>query len=116
MRPEAKEALLREASRVGNASSLHRAGQQARRRLEEAREELAAALGASPPEVIFTSGGSEADSIAILGSLAARPERVGALVSAVEPPAVLEARGHGAGVLPVGPDHPVRRCALCFAA
>ena len=104
MRPEAKEALLREASRVGNASSLHRAGQQARRRLEEAREELAAALGASPPEVIFTSGGSEADSIAILGSLAARPERVGALVSAVEHPAVLEARGHGAGVLPVGPD------------
>ena len=44
MRPEAKEALLREASRVGNASSLHRAGQQARRRLEEAREELAALL------------------------------------------------------------------------
>ena len=101
MRSEAREALLTELGRVGNPSSQHRAGQRARRRLEEAREELAAALGAHPGEVIFTSGGSEADSIAILGSLAARPERPRSLISAVEHPAVQEARGRGAEVLAV---------------
>ena len=101
MRSEAQDALLTELGRVGNPSSQHRAGQRARRRLEEAREELAAALGAHPGEVIFTSGGSEADSIAILGSLAARPERPRSLISAVEHPAVQEARGRGAEVLAV---------------
>ena len=104
MRPEAREALLTELGRVGNPSSQHRAGQRARCRLEEAREELAAAFGAHPGEVIFTSGGSEADSIAILGSLAARPGRPRSLISAVEHPAVQEARGRGAEVLPVKND------------
>ena len=103
MRSEAQEVLLSELGRLGNPSSQHRAGQRARRRLEDAREELAAALGAHPGEVIFTSGGSEADSIAILGSLAARPERSRSLISAVEHPAVQEARGKGAEVLAVSP-------------
>jgi len=104
MRPEAREALLAELGGIGNPSSQHRAGQRARRRFEEAREELAAALGARPGEVVFTSGGSEADSIAILGSLAARPGRPRSLISAVEHPAVQEARGRGAEVLPVDSD------------
>ena len=57
---------------VGNASSLHASGRAARRVLEEAREELAAALGAHPTEVVLTSGGTEADNLAVHGSWIAR--------------------------------------------
>ncbi|AQP44510.1 cysteine desulfurase family protein [Tessaracoccus flavus] len=102
LRPEALDELVRLASLVGNPSALHRSGQLARRALEEAREELAEAVGAHPTEVIFTSGGSEADSIAVLGGWAARrAERPGCLVSAVEHPAVVGAVKRGAGILPV---------------
>ena len=102
MRPEVTEAFLEHAGIVGNASALHRAGQRARRVLEEAREELAAAVGAQPSEVIFTSGGSEADSIAVLGGWAARrEERPRCLVSAIEHPAVLGAVDRGAETLSV---------------
>ena len=51
----------------GNASSIHHFGQTARKRLDEARKQVAAMLGAEPPEVVFTSGGTEADNLAILG-------------------------------------------------
>lgn len=102
MRPEAIDVYLEHASLIGNPSALHRPGQRARRVLEEAREELAEAVGAHPTEVIFTSGGSEADSIAVLGGLAARrEERPRALVSAIEHPAVLGAVRHGARTIPV---------------
>lgn len=57
MRPEAVDAFVEQAAIVGNPASLHRPGQRARSALEEAREELAAAVGAHPSEVIFTSGG-----------------------------------------------------------
>lgn len=53
--------------RFGNPSSMHRWGRQARNALEEARERLAAAIGAQRREIIFTSGGTEADNIAVLG-------------------------------------------------
>jgi cysteine desulfurase len=53
--------------RFGNPSSMHRWGRQARNALEEARERVAAALGASRREIIFTSGGTEADNLAVLG-------------------------------------------------
>jgi len=103
LRPEAAVAFA-EASRIeGNASALHRAGQRARARLEEAREELAAATDAHPSEVIFTSGGSEADSLALLGAWHARQGRDRALVSAVEHPAVLQASERGAELIPVTP-------------
>lgn len=69
VRPEVAELYVRELTREGNPSSLHAAGQAARRRLEEAREELAAALGAEPAEVIFTSGGTEADNLAVKGAV-----------------------------------------------
>lgn len=100
MRPESREEMLRLLGLVGNPSALHRAGQRARAALEEARERLAATLGCQPAEVIFTSGGSEADSIAILGGWAAsgRPR---ALISAIEHPAVLGAHSHGAQLMPV---------------
>ncbi|HSO68002.1 MAG TPA: aminotransferase class V-fold PLP-dependent enzyme, partial [Arachnia sp.] len=106
LRPEALEAFVAASGLVGNASSLHRPGQRARRRLEEAREELAASVGAQPSEVIFTSGGSEADTIAVLGGWEAGRSRGRGrcLVSAVEHPAVLGAVSRGAEVLPVGAE------------
>jgi cysteine desulfurase len=84
-------ALLRE---VGNASSLHAAGRRARRIVEESRETVAAALGARPSEVVFTSGGTESDNLAVKGLFWARheadPRRRRILLSAVEHHAVLD--------------------------
>jgi cysteine desulfurase len=81
-------------TRIGNPSSLHTSGRQARRTVEEAREQLADALGARPSEVIFTSGGTEADNLAVKGIFLARkaadPARRRVLVSAVEHHAVLD--------------------------
>jgi cysteine desulfurase len=68
MRPEVRDAMgpyLDE--RFGNPSSIHRWGRQARNALEEARERVAAALGAGRREIIFTGGGTEADNLAVLG-------------------------------------------------
>ena len=79
----------------GNASSLHTSGRRARRMVEEAREEIAAALGARPSEVIFTGGGTESDNLAVKGIYWARhaadPRRRRILVSSVEHHAVLDA-------------------------
>jgi cysteine desulfurase len=88
--------LITEAARApGNASSLHAAGRRARRLVEEAREELAAALGARPSEVVFTSGGTESDNLAVKGIYWARqaadPARRRVLISTVEHHAVLDA-------------------------
>lgn len=106
LREEAIKALQRHLQLVGNPSALHVAGQRARRVLEEARELLATAVGAAPSEVVFTSGGSEADSIALLGGMEARARqgRPRCLVSAIEHPAVLGMVGRGAEVLPVTRD------------
>ena len=68
MVPEAVEAMTRELTRVGNASSLHGSGRSARRVVEESREAIAAQLGARPAELIFTSGGTESDNLAIKGA------------------------------------------------
>ena len=70
--PEALEAYLAASGAVGNASSLHAAGRHARRRVEEAREQVAAALRARPSEVIFTAGGTESDNLAVKGVFWAR--------------------------------------------
>ena len=67
LRPEARDAWLDAAQSLGNASSIHGPGQQARRLLEESRERVAAALGCDPIEVVFTSGGTEAVNLAIKG-------------------------------------------------
>ena len=92
--PEALAALTRELARTGNPSSLHGAGRRARRAVEDAREVLAAAAGAHPSEVIFTSGGTEADNLAVKGLYWARraenPARTRILCSAVEHHAVLD--------------------------
>lgn len=67
LRPEARDAWLEATQSVGNASSIHGAGQQARRVLEDARERLAATLECDPIEVVFTSGGTEAVNLAVKG-------------------------------------------------
>ncbi len=73
----------------GNPSSLHRAGREARSAVERARAQVAAAVGAEPGEVVFTSGGSESDNLAIRGVVAAAGGGH-VVTSAVEHPAVLE--------------------------
>jgi cysteine desulfurase len=72
MLDEAMEAYVTAARTVGNASSLHAAGRRARRTVEEARERVAATLGSRPSEVIFTSGGTESDNLAVKGIYWAR--------------------------------------------
>ncbi|HEY8534560.1 MAG TPA: cysteine desulfurase family protein [Micromonospora sp.] len=95
MLDEALEAYVAAARDIGNPSSLHAAGRRARQRVEEARERVAAALGARPSEVIFTSGGTESDNLAVKGIFwgrrGARPGRDRILASAVEHHAVLDA-------------------------
>lgn len=95
MRPEAVAAYTEAALNCGNASALHSAGRRARRLAEEGRERLAAAMGARPPEVIFTSGGTEADNLAVQGIFRGRnaqdPRRTRLLLSSVEHHAVLDA-------------------------
>ena len=80
---------------AGNASSLHTAGRRARRVVEESREQLAAALGTRPSEVVFTGSGTESDNLAVKGiwwaRRAADPRRTRILASAVEHHAVLDA-------------------------
>ncbi|MFP5314725.1 MAG: cysteine desulfurase family protein [Actinomycetes bacterium] len=112
-------ALTNELSRSGNPSSLHGSGRRARRVVEDARETLARAAGAHASEVIFTSGGTEADNLAVKGLFWARREadrrRTRILCSAVEHPAVQDAvewleRHEGADViwLPVTEEGIVR--------
>ncbi|KAA0024192.1 cysteine desulfurase family protein [Antrihabitans cavernicola] len=95
MLPAAIEAMTAVFGTVGNASSLHGSGRAARRRVEEARESIAANLGARPSEVIFTSGGTESDNLAVKGIYWARRDadsrRRRIFASAVEHHAVLDA-------------------------
>jgi cysteine desulfurase len=94
MLPEALDAMTEELAQVGNPSSLHSAGRRARRVVEESREQIAEAYGARPSEVVFTSGGTEADNLAVKGLLwarrAANPARCRVLTSAIEHHAVFD--------------------------
>ena len=91
----ALDAYVAAAREVGNASSLHAAGRGARRLVEESRERIAAALGARPSEVVFTSGGTESDNLATKGIFwaqrSASLNRTRVVTSAVEHHAVLDA-------------------------
>ncbi|MEV8513073.1 cysteine desulfurase family protein [Dactylosporangium sp. NPDC051484] len=126
MLPEALDAYVATAREVGNASSLHAPGRHARRRVEESRERVAAALVARPSEVIFTGGGTESDNLAVKGvfwsrrGADARHNRV--VASSVEHHAVLDSvawleRHEGAAVtwLPVDADGRVHQEALAEA-
>jgi cysteine desulfurase len=92
MVPEAVEAMTRELTRVGNASSLHASGRSARRVVEESREAIAAQVGAQPTELIFTGGGTESDNLAIKGAFWSGIEvgRSRVVTSALEHHAVLD--------------------------
>ncbi len=127
MLPEAADAVAAAFRDTGNPSSLHAAGRRARRLVEESREQVAAAVGATPYEVVFTGGGTESDNLAVKGIFWARraadPRRTRILAGAVEHHAVVDSvewlqRHGGADVtwLPVdayGRVHPdVLRAAL----
>ena len=120
---EVVEVVTRTMRQVGNASSLHTHGRDARRLVEESRERVADALRVRPSEVIFTSGGTESDNIAVKGTYAARvapaapragiadppPRRDRLVISGVEHHAVLDPVEHlvntaGARVTWVEPD------------
>ena len=92
----------------GNPSSMHTFGGQVGVRIREAREHVAALLGCHPSEVIFTSCGTEADSTAILGTLAAVPHRRKVITTRVEHPAVLtvcrDLENRGYQVIELGVD------------
>ncbi len=90
MRPQARDALesVLDAG-LGNPTGGHALARAARRCLDESRERLAALAGCAPGEVVFTSGGTEADNLAVLGSAEACQGR--ALCAATDHPAVLEA-------------------------
>jgi cysteine desulfurase len=94
MLPEAIAAMTEELARLGNPSSLHNAGRRARRVVEESREEIAEVFGARASEVIFTSGGTEADNLAVKGLFwmrrAADPRRRRVLATPIEHHAVLD--------------------------
>jgi cysteine desulfurase len=98
MLPSALAAMTRQLAVTGNASSLHTSGRQARRTVEEARERLAKAIGARPSEVVFTSGGTESDNLAVAGTFAARreadPARTRIVSSSIEHHAILDCVEH----------------------
>ncbi len=123
VRPEVLDAMLPYlgSASFGNPSSAHRFGRAARAGLEQARREVAAAIGAEPAQVVFTSGGTEADNLAVIGAALAaqhhgRPMLVA--VSAVEHKAVLAAAhqvkqlGGEELVLPVDTDGQLELAAL----
>ena len=94
MLPVAVEAMTRQLAAVGNASSLHASGRGARRVVEESRETIADVIGARPGDVVFTSGGTESDNLALKGIFWARrdedPRRTRILSTAIEHHAVLD--------------------------
>ena len=86
LRPEARAAMTAAMDCTGNASSVHGEGRAARKVLDDARDQVARAVGVIAPMVVFTSGGSEANNMVLKG---APVERI--IVSAIEHPSVLEA-------------------------
>jgi cysteine desulfurase len=104
--PEVRDAMNAAADLYGNPSSVHFAGRRARRAIEEAREEVARLVGASPEEIFFTSGGTESNALAIFGTIARARGLV--VTSAAEHPSVREpiARLAEAGfeTVPVAPE------------
>lgn len=107
----------------GNPSSIHSAGQAARRLVDRARVQVAGLIGAEPDEIIFTSGGTESDNLAVLGVVEAAPgERKGVVTSAVEHKAVLDPcaylhkQGHAVTLLPVDGEGRLDRRVLEAAA
>lgn len=118
-RAEAVDAMLPFlTSDFANPSSVHSSGQRVHRSVHQARTRVAQALGAKPSEIVFTSGGSEADNLAIFGLMTGAFARAHFITSAIEHHAVLHVadrlreRGHAVTVLPVDRDGFVAQEAL----
>lgn len=118
LRPEARNAVLRALGMTGNASSVHAEGRAARALVEQARREVAAFAGAAGATVIFTSGGTEANNLALGPGLHRAGEVARGLhlfVSAIEHPSVLQGHRFPAGsvtLVPARPDGTVDIAAL----
>lgn len=111
MRPEVREALLEALDAgLGNASSVHGSGRRARAAIDDARERISAALGVDEDEIVFTSGGTESNNLAIFGTAEAGPADMPVVTSSIEhaavlqPVGMLEQRGHTVTRVPCGPD------------
>src|SRR5260370_9074827 len=110
--PEARAAMARALDIGGNPSSIHAAGRAARAMVETAREQVAALIAAPASTIVFTSGGTEANAIAIESAVAAGSRRL--IVSAIEHDSVQEtsrvlgAAGEGLPVDTGGPADPPR--------
>ncbi|HSZ75111.1 MAG TPA: cysteine desulfurase family protein [Rhizomicrobium sp.] len=124
LRPEARAAVERALDVGGNPSSVHARGRAAREIVEGAREQVAVLAGADPADVIFTSGGTEANTLALCGAVAGAAEAGGRLtrlfVSAIEHDSILanatalaeRAAGLRVEIIPVAPDGMIDLAAL----
>ena len=109
LRSEAAAAISRLlAEGRGNPSSVHRAGQRSRRMLEAARAQVAAIVGAEPRQIVFTSGGTESNNLAIFGAITAASRRRKIISSEIEHSSILaplaELERRGFEVVRVAPD------------
>jgi cysteine desulfurase len=110
LRPEAVESISRFlAEQAGNPSSVHRAGQRARRMLEIARAQVGAIVGADARQIVFTSGGTESNNLAIFGAASAATRRRKIISSEIEHSSILapvtELERRGSEVVRIPCDH-----------
>lgn len=95
IRPEARDAMMAALDLgAANPSSVHRSGRAARKAVEQAREQVGGAIGSRAQDIIFTSGGTEADALAVHGVVAALDGKCTLLVSAIEHEAMTKAAAH----------------------
>ena len=99
LRPEVRAAIARfsAADEATNPAAVHRGGQHARRALEQARAQVARLIGAAAREIVFTSGGTESNNLAIRGVAGAHPTRRKVVSSAIEHSSILAPLDHLAG-------------------
>jgi len=122
LRPEVRASIARfcEADEASNPAAVHRSGQRARRALQQAREQVARLIGAAAREVVFTSGGTESNNLAIRGVAGAHPARHRIVTSAIEHSSILAPleylAGHGFEVVRIASDHEGRIAPAAVAA
>lgn len=109
LRAEAVSAISRMlADAAGNPSSVHRSGQRSRRMLEAARAQVATSVGAGARQIVFTSGGTESNNLAIFGAITAAPRRRRIISSGIEHSSILaplvELERRGFDVVRIAPD------------
>src|SRR5512146_1273073 len=122
LRPEVRAAIARfgEADEAANPAAVHRSGQRARRALEEARAQVARLIGAAAREIVFTSGGTESNNLAIRGVADARPARRRIVSSTIEHSSILAPLEYLAGcgfrIVRIAPDRDGRIAPAAMAA